>query len=77
MKINPNYPKLERSQGNESGVNIPLTKNSELMDRLLHPTFAEEYELAAKMGDARFGSDCEHTWTKNGVCVKCLRKVAV
>lgn len=77
MKINPNYPKQERSQGNESGANIPLTKNRELMDRLFRPTFAEEYELAIKMGDARFGSECRHEETKDGVCMKCLRRVVV
>lgn len=42
---------------------------------IFHPTFNEEYELAKKIGDARFGSDCKHEHTKNGHCTICLRKV--
>lgn len=34
-----------------------------------------EYELALKIGQRRFGSACEHLKVKNGVCIKCLRKV--
>lgn len=37
--------------------------------------FKEEYELARKIGDERFGSECEHNNVKSGRCVQCLRKV--
>ena len=33
------------------------------------------YFLARKEGDRRFGSECKHEKTKNGHCLKCLRKV--
>lgn len=33
------------------------------------------YELALKIGYKRFNSVCQHSKTKNGYCVKCLRKV--
>ncbi len=39
------------------------------------PTFIELYEKAIKEGEERFGSDCPHTEIKDGVCLKCLRKV--
>lgn len=42
---------------------------------LFHPTFNEEYELALHIGNKRFGSECKHEKTKNGVCLNCLRKV--
>lgn len=38
-------------------------------------TFADEYELARQIGDARFGSECKHEQVKGGYCVACLRKV--
>lgn len=38
-------------------------------------TFAQEYELARRIGDARFGSECKHEQVKNGHCVACLRRV--
>lgn len=42
---------------------------------LFHPTFAEEYELALRVGERRFGSECKHDKVKNGRCTNCLRKV--
>lgn len=42
---------------------------------LFNPTFKEEYELALKIGNKRFGSNCEHKNAKNGYCKNCLRKV--
>ena len=36
---------------------------------------AQEYFLAKKIGDARFGSACQHSRTKRGYCPDCLRKV--
>ena len=38
-------------------------------------TFDREYELALKEGKKRFGSPCKHTDFKNGICMRCLRKV--
>jgi hypothetical protein len=38
-------------------------------------SFIELYEKALKEGERRFGSACDHTETKDGVCLKCLRKV--
>lgn len=38
-------------------------------------TFADEYELARRVGDARFGSECKHEQVRGGRCVECLRKV--
>lgn len=38
-------------------------------------TFADLYEKTIKEGNERFGSECPHTETKDGVCLKCLRKV--
>ena len=42
---------------------------------LFNPTFEEEYELALRIGNERFGPPCKHEKTKNGYCLKCLRKV--
>jgi len=39
------------------------------------PTKAEEYELARRIGDRRFASDCRHEVVRRGCCVTCLRKV--
>jgi len=39
------------------------------------PTFKEEYELAIREGDRRFGSECKHERTRNGRCVRCFRVV--
>jgi hypothetical protein len=33
------------------------------------------YELMDKQGKERFGSECKHEHTKNGRCLKCLRRV--
>ncbi len=38
-------------------------------------TLEQEYELALKEGNKRFGSLCKHEKTKNGICINCLRKV--
>jgi len=38
-------------------------------------TFAEEYELALREGERRFGSGCRHDHIKDGVCLDCYRKV--
>ena len=38
-------------------------------------SFATEYMLARKTGDARFGSPCTHTRAKRGYCPDCLRRV--
>jgi hypothetical protein len=38
-------------------------------------TFTELYEKALKEGEKRFGSACNHSETKDGICLKCLRKV--
>ena len=55
-----------RVQGKEAeGKNMNLFK----------PTFEEEYELALKTGNKRFGSDCKHENVVNGTCSVCLRKV--
>ncbi len=35
----------------------------------------QEYELALKIGNKRYGSECLHTQIKKGVCLHCLRKV--
>lgn len=37
--------------------------------------FKSAYELARRIGDKRFGSECKHEQVKNGVCVNCCRKV--
>ena len=39
------------------------------------PTFREEYEMALREGDRRFGSECKHEHVKNGRCTQCLRVV--
>lgn len=39
------------------------------------PTFNEQYELALRIGEKRFGSECKHEKVKNGVCENCLRRV--
>jgi hypothetical protein len=36
--------------------------------------FRTQYELAKREGDKRFGSPCNHEQTRNGQCMKCLRK---
>jgi hypothetical protein len=45
------------------------------MDLFAQDDFRQQYELAKRIGDKRFGSPCEHKRTKNGRCVNCLRKV--
>lgn len=47
------------------------------MKDIFKPTFNEEYELALRIGNRRFGSECKHDQVKNGRCVNCLRKVVV
>lgn len=37
--------------------------------------FRAAYELAKKIGDKRFGSECKHEQVKNGKCINCLRTV--
>jgi hypothetical protein len=39
--------------------------------------FDREYELALKIGKARFGSECKHEVIKNGHCVNCLRRIYI
>lgn len=34
-----------------------------------------EYELALRIGEAQFGTKCEHREVKAGYCLRCLRKV--
>lgn len=38
-------------------------------------SFEQEYELARRLGDARFGAACKHEKIMRGRCVKCLRRV--
>jgi len=47
------------------------------MNTLFNPTFDEQYELARRIGDRRFGSECEHESVVNGRCAKCQRRVAI
>ena len=42
---------------------------------IFRPTFNEEYELAKRIGDQRFGTSCTHIKVKNNICQKCGRKV--
>lgn len=42
---------------------------------IFRTTFTEEYEMALKIGNKRFGSECKHEKIKNGRCQNCLRKV--
>lgn len=35
----------------------------------------QEYELALRIGNRRFGLECKHEKVKNGHCVRCLRRV--
>ena len=44
---------------------------------LFNPTFEQEYELALREGNRRFGSECQHERTKRGRCLKCWRRVLV
>lgn len=44
-------------------------------DSHFRPSFEEEYALAKRIGDQRFGSPCKHVQVKNGRCRRCLRKV--
>jgi hypothetical protein len=37
--------------------------------------FAQEYELARKIGDQRFGITCQHINTRGGYCLNCQRRV--
>lgn len=34
-----------------------------------------EYFLAKKIGDARYGSQCPHSRSKHGYCPDCLRRI--
>ncbi len=40
-----------------------------------YTTARREYELALRIGNKRFGSECRHEQTKDGHCTSCLRKV--
>lgn len=40
-------------------------------------SFKTQYELARKIGDKRFGSECEHKNVYAGRCQDCLRRVIV
>jgi len=37
----------------------------------------QEYALALRVGNRRFGTKCNHEKTRNGVCTNCLRKIIV
>jgi len=37
----------------------------------------EQYELARRVGDKRFGSACKHKRVRNGRCLECYRSVVV
>lgn len=37
--------------------------------------FNTQYALALRIGNKRFGSECNHENVKNGHCANCLRKV--
>jgi hypothetical protein len=37
--------------------------------------FRQQYALARRIGDKRFGSACTHKDVKGGHCTQCLRKV--
>ncbi len=45
------------------------------MNNLFKFTFDQEYELALREGNKRFGNPCKHEDVKYGICKKCLRKV--
>lgn len=36
---------------------------------------ADEYALAKRIGDKKYGSECTHEQVKSGHCLNCLRKV--
>jgi hypothetical protein len=38
-------------------------------------SFNAEYERAKRIGDSRYGSDCNHTSVTNGHCNNCQRRV--
>lgn len=42
---------------------------------LFTPTFEDEYRLARKIGEQRFGSECKHEKTVGNKCLNCLRTV--
>ena len=48
-----------------------ITNNNDLFN----PSFNDQYELALKEGNKRFGSECKHSKVANGHCTNCLRKV--
>jgi hypothetical protein len=50
------------------GTPIPERKPEPVSDEQLYWHMHEE-------GKRRFGSECRHEQTSNGVCIKCLRKV--
>lgn len=58
---------------------IEMTKAVEQKVRenvqVFKPTFRNEYELALRIGNKRFGSECKHKVVRNGYCGDCLRKV--
>jgi hypothetical protein len=42
---------------------------------LFSASFEQQYEVARRLGDARFGGECRHEVTWGGHCANCLRKV--
>lgn len=48
----------------------PATKSE-----IFKPDFDAEYELARRIGEARFASECRHETVKDGRCLNCLRQV--
>ena len=38
-------------------------------------SFTTQYALAKRIGDSRYGSECQHEKGPGGYCIKCLRSV--
>lgn len=38
-------------------------------------SFVKQYELARRIGDARYGTECRHEHVKDGRCIDCQRRV--
>ena len=62
-------------------VNKRVINALEFAERWMEPAkepyagFNAEYELALKIGNARYGSACRHESVYAGRCTKCLRRV--
>lgn len=59
---------------NSLAGNIPQPAPAAPLDPF-DQSFTTQYALAKRIGDSRYGSECQHEKGPGGYCIKCLRSV--